>query len=314
RRMFNAGYRRIVDSLLCGIWPRVNFWDIVYFRHYRNMLGGHLRLVFVDVVTTPSRSIEWLRAVHGARVLPVFAPAQAAGAVAAGLFFDYASALDAHNAGPPLPCNEIKLVDDANSQFLADDEPNPRGAIAVRGPNVSAARWNESSVKLGDGWQVLPYLGEILPNGALEVLGCTSAVVHSSLSGLGKQVVVLEQLERALLSSPSVVDACVASLSQSRLDIVVYPRTVELPAAAKRLKKEYRLAQVNEYPWCVDYIRERLIEAAVNAGFRWIADIPAADIRVKIVTKQFSLSNGLLLSNGSYNRSGAKNIMTSASS
>ncbi|KAJ2649558.1 medium-chain fatty acid-CoA ligase faa2 [Coemansia sp. RSA 1250] len=306
RWVFAAGYRRVVDSLRCGIWPRVNFWDVVYFRHYRNMLGGRLRLMFVDAVTTPSRSIEWIRAMHGARVLPVFAPAEAAGAATAGLFFDYASVLDTHNAGPPLPCNEIKLVDHADLQLLADDEPNPRGAIAIRGPNVSAVRWNDSSAKLDDGWLLLPYLGEMLPNGALEVLGRTSSAAHGSLSGLGKQAVVLEQLDRAFLSSSSVVDACAVSLSQSKLNIMVYPRTVELPAVAKRLKKEFNLAQVNEYQWCIDYIRERLVKAAANAGFSWITDIPAADIHVKIVTKQFSLSNGLLLTDGSYNRSSAK--------
>ncbi|KAJ2832544.1 medium-chain fatty acid-CoA ligase faa2 [Coemansia erecta] len=297
RRMFNYGYRRIVDSLRRGVWPRAGLWHLLYFRHYRSALGSRLRLMYVDARTTSTHSLEWLRALHGARVVPVFGVAETAGVATAGLFFDYATALDVHHAGAPLACNELKLIDAPSAGLTADDSPNPRGAICVRGPNVCVERWNEPSAELRDGWLELPIYGEMLANAALSVLGSRSSVVRSSQSPSG--TVFLEQLERVFASSSAVVNVCVVGRS-SRLDVVVYPRPMELFAAAKRLKKEYRLNQIADYPWCADYMRDCLLEAARSEGVEWAAH---ADIRVNLVSVPFSLQNGFVLADGSNNRS-----------
>ncbi|KAJ1733697.1 medium-chain fatty acid-CoA ligase faa2 [Coemansia biformis] len=302
RRLFESGYRCAVDSLMRGVAPKVNLWDLLYARHFRSALGGRLRLLYVDGRRTPSKDIEWLRAVHGAKVIPVFGPPETSGVATAGQFFDYATAIETHNVGPPLACNEIKLVDAEHAGLLAEDQPNPRGAVAVRGPNVAGLWWNDPSTATpDDGWVVLPCYGEILPNGTIDIIGSRETVLASALSPTGRLLV--ERLEHALASSPAVIDVCVAAQSASSgLGILVYPQPMELAAAARRMKKEYRLQSISSYPWCAEYIRQRLVEAGQQAGFQWLAQLPAASMRVKLVAGPFSPANALAFSDGAFNR------------
>ncbi|KAJ2487010.1 medium-chain fatty acid-CoA ligase faa2 [Coemansia sp. RSA 2050] len=310
--IFMAGYRRVVDSLMRGMTPKWSFWDFTYFRHYRNVIGGNLRLMFIDGPATPSKSIEWLRALHGARVIPLFGSDQTTAVVTAGAFYDYASAIDTHNVGAPLACNEIKIVDsDASVGLTANDKPYPRGTIAVRGPNVATRLWNsEKPVELSDdGWLELPFYGELLPNGTIDVIGTRQTVTKSALSPTG--LLLVERLERALSSSRAVTDLCVVvpDPSSKSIGIVAHPRPMELFAAAKRLKKEYKMKQIDNYPWCADYIREKLVQTAKDNHYEWLADVPLENIKVKLVSEPFSVANGMAKPDGSNNRESAKKLI-----
>ncbi|KAJ2026271.1 medium-chain fatty acid-CoA ligase faa2, partial [Coemansia sp. S85] len=314
-KIFMAGYRRVVDSLMRGMTPKWSFWDFTYFRHYRNVIGGKLRLMFIDGPSTPSKSIEWLRALHGARVIPLFGSDQTTALVTAGAFYDYASAIDTHNVGAPLACNEIKLVDsDPEVGLTANDKPYPRGAIAVRGPNVATRLWNsEKPVELNDGWLELPFYGEILPNGTIDVIGTRQTVTKSVLSPTG--LLLVERLERALSSSRAVTDLCVvvSDPASKSIAIVAHPRPMELFATAKKLKKEYKMKQIENYPWCANYIREKLVQTAKDNHYEWLANIPVENINVKLVSEPFSVANGLAKPDGSNNRESAKKLIGSLS-
>ncbi|KAJ2156852.1 medium-chain fatty acid-CoA ligase faa2 [Coemansia sp. RSA 552] len=311
RWVFDAGYRHAVDSLMRCVLPKANIWDFLYFRHYRHALGGKLRLMYVDGRSTSSKSIEWLRVIHGAKVVPAFGTAATSGVMSAGLLFDYATAIETHNVGVPLACNEIKVVDADSVNLSAGDAPNPRGSILVRGPNVAPAQWNSSlSAELNGGWLKLPFYGEILPNDTIEIIGDQASVVKSPLSPSG--YIFVEQLERALASSMAVAGLCVVATQNAKsLAIVAYPRPMELYDAANRLNKEYDLAGIGSYTWCADYIRHKLVDVARDAGYQWLADMPAADIHVKLVSEPFSLTNGLAHVDGSNNRAAAMRILGS---
>ncbi|KAJ2855016.1 medium-chain fatty acid-CoA ligase faa2, partial [Coemansia erecta] len=187
-KIFMSGYRRALDSLMRGMVPKASFFDFSYFRHYRNVMGGKLRLMYVNGQTTSSKDIEWLRILHGAKVIPLFGSVETCSAVTAGAYFDYASAIETHNVGAPLACCELKVIDCQKPVCLtSEDKPYPRGRILVRGPSVASGLWNErnKSVELSDGWLELPYFGEIMPNGTLNVIGITATIVKSDLSPSG---------------------------------------------------------------------------------------------------------------------------------
>ncbi|KAI9503535.1 hypothetical protein BX070DRAFT_252145 [Coemansia spiralis] len=322
-KMFMTGYRGIVDSLKRGMTPKTNFWDLLYFRHYRNLIGGKVRLMYVDGPLTPSKSIEWLRAVHGAKVIPIFGTIQASAIITAGSYYDYASAIVTHNVGAPLACNEIKVVDsDKDTDGVAlnvEGGANPCGILAVRGPNVCDSEWcadrqkkveGVGSRSSDDGWLKLPIYAEILPNGTIDIIGSDQTVVSSPLTPTGHLFV--ERLECVLASSRIVTDVCVVAEPNARkLDIVAYPRPTELASAARKTKREYKLNSIDDYPWTAEYVRDKLIGIIRStSGYEWFSEIPAADIRVKLVSEPFLVKNHMAHPDGSNNRLTAKKLLS----
>ncbi|KAJ1661989.1 medium-chain fatty acid-CoA ligase faa2 [Coemansia sp. RSA 1813] len=327
-KLFTAGYRRVVDSLMRGMTPKRDIWDFFYFRHYRNLLGGKLRLMYVDGPSTPSKSIEWLRVLHGARVIPVFGAPQTTAIATAGSFYDYASAIVAHNVGAPLACNEVKIVDadeinDGDGVALSVDPPavsgsNPRGVLAVRGPSVSETVWSAGKQQKAtgawacdaDGWLRLPVYAEILPNGTIDIIGTRQTVVRSPLSPSG--YLFVELLERVLATSRAITDVCVVAKPGSRkIGIVAHPRPMELATEARRSKREYKLKIIDDYPWTAEYIRQKLVEtAALVPAYQWISDVPLADITVKLVSEPFLFANAMAFIDGSTNRRTAEKLLS----
>ena len=114
----------------------------------------------------------FLRIVLSTQVIQTFNLPETSSSITASMFFDYNALPEAR--GAPLPCNEIKLVDQPERALTAEDKPNPRGEIWVRGNNVFAEYYKDeqatSDVIDSDGWFMTGYLGEMLPNGTLKVL------------------------------------------------------------------------------------------------------------------------------------------------
>ncbi|KAI7893725.1 uncharacterized protein EV154DRAFT_131201 [Mucor mucedo] len=150
-------------------------YDMVVFRDIRQtLLGGNLRLIIIDNddLSDPSLA-SFLRIVLSTQVLQTFNLTETCGTVTASMFYDYNA--DPHAKGAPFPCNEIKLIDVPERSYTAEDKPNPRGEIWVRGNNVFKGYYKDaaatSDVLDADGWFMTGYLGEILPNGTFKIIG-----------------------------------------------------------------------------------------------------------------------------------------------
>jgi long-subunit acyl-CoA synthetase (AMP-forming) len=127
---------------------------------------------FLDDNSDPELA-TFLRVVLSTQVLQTFNLPETCGSLTASMFYDYNA--DPLANGAPLPCNEIKLIDVKERSLFAEDKPNPRGEIWVRGNNVFKGYYKDSSATTdvldADGWFMTGHLGEILPNGTLKVIG-----------------------------------------------------------------------------------------------------------------------------------------------
>ncbi|CAO3644901.1 unnamed protein product [Mucor hiemalis] len=150
-------------------------YDMLVFRDIRQTLfGGNLRLICIDNDDHDDSDLAtFFRVVLSVQVLQTFNLTETSASLTASMFYDYNANPSAK--GAPLPCNEIKLIDVVERSLGADDKPNPRGEIWVRGNNVFKGYYNDASATAdvldADGWFMTGYLGEILPNGTLIVIG-----------------------------------------------------------------------------------------------------------------------------------------------
>ncbi|KAG0737272.1 hypothetical protein G6F16_010919 [Rhizopus arrhizus] len=172
--LFKRGYDVKKEYLKEGRLVGDCKYDTLVFRSaHQNLFGGNLRLIYIDNDdNTDLELTTFLRIVLSTQVIQTFSLPETTSTIVASMFYDYNTAPEAR--GAPLPCNEVKLVDLQERSLTAEDKPNPRGEIWVRGNNVFSGYYKDeqatSDVLDSDGWFTTGYLGEILPNGALKVL------------------------------------------------------------------------------------------------------------------------------------------------
>ncbi|CAO3689174.1 unnamed protein product [Rhizopus stolonifer] len=173
--LFKRGYDAKKEYLKDGRMVNDCKYDMLVFRSIRQTLfGGNLRLIYNDNDDNADPTLAtFLRIVLSAQVLQTFSMPETSSSIATSMFYDYNAVPEARGAS--LPCNEVKLVDLQEKSLTAEDKPNPRGEIWVRGNNVFTGYYKDeqatSDVLDLDGWFSTDYLGEFLPNGTLKMLG-----------------------------------------------------------------------------------------------------------------------------------------------
>ncbi|KAF9931966.1 hypothetical protein BGZ67_005063 [Mortierella alpina] len=169
--MFKRGFAAKLALLQAGRVTTTSLWDLIGLGEVRSKLGGKVRMVVTTHPTKPE-TLDYIRAAMGIHVIETHGRTETSGIVTARNMLDYTSA---SHLGPPVGCNEVKLVDDVAAGYTSADEPTPRGEILVRGPNVMKGYHKKPSATStaidGDGWFHSGELGTFHSNGTLEVLG-----------------------------------------------------------------------------------------------------------------------------------------------
>ncbi|KAF9291568.1 hypothetical protein BGZ68_003506 [Mortierella alpina] len=169
--MFRRGFAAKLAILQAGRITTTSLWDLIGLGEVRSKLGGKVRMVVTTHPTKPE-TLDYIRAAMGIHVITTYGRTETSGIVTARNMLDYANA---PHLGPPVGCNEVKLVDDVAAGFTSADEPNPRGEILIRGPNVMKGYYKKpgatSTAIDEEGWFHSGELGTFHSNGTLDVLG-----------------------------------------------------------------------------------------------------------------------------------------------
>jgi long-chain acyl-CoA synthetase len=144
--------------------------DRVWIPVRKDKLGlDQVRYIITGAAPCPPYLMEFLRVVVGCPVIQGYGMTETS---AAATIMSTQDITTGHN-GAPLPCNEIKLVDVEEMNYLHTDEPHPRGEIWVRGANIFKGYYkNEKATNedIQDGWLKTGDIGRWNPNGTLSII------------------------------------------------------------------------------------------------------------------------------------------------
>jgi fatty-acyl-CoA synthase len=181
-----------------------------------------LRMIVTGSTIVPEAFVRKV----GARGVPVV---QVYGSTETGPIAGYVRAQDwsrkAGSAGLPALHCELRVIDDQGRDLPSGQD----GEILVRGPNVMTGYWNapeRTREALDDGWYRSGDIGHFDDDGYLYVASRKTELIIS-----GGENVYPAEVERVLLESSSIQDACVVGRPDARWGEIVAAAVVLKPGA-----------------------------------------------------------------------------------
>jgi long-chain acyl-CoA synthetase len=153
-------------------------WNKLVFEKIRQAMGGRVRLISSGSAPIGAEVQEFLRLTSGAKVVQGYGLTESCAALTVQQIADSRTA---GHVGPPLRCNEVKLVDVPEMGYTSRSTPQ-RGEICVRGNNIFSGYYKEKEktdeVLEPSGWFHTGDIGEWLPNGTLKVIDRKKNIVR----------------------------------------------------------------------------------------------------------------------------------------
>jgi fatty-acyl-CoA synthase len=197
---------QLVAMMECSRWHVADF--------------SRLRMIVTGSTIVPESFVRKVGA-RGIPVVQVYGSTETCPIAAYGRIEDWSR--KAGSAGLPALHCELRLVDEQGR----DVPPGRDGEIQVRGPNVMSGYWNapeRTTEALDDGWYRSADIGRFDEDGYLFVASRKTELIIS-----GGENVYPAEVERILLESPSIQEACVIGRPDERWGEVVVAAVVLKP-------------------------------------------------------------------------------------
>mmetsp|Transcript_37100 Transcript_37100/g.58393 ORF Transcript_37100/g.58393 Transcript_37100/m.58393 type:complete len:733 (-) Transcript_37100:39-2237(-) len=265
------------------------FWDGLIFGKVREKLGGRVRALITGSAPISTDVLNFLRICFSCHVLEGYGQTEGCSMGVLGLRGDTTGGC----IGPPAACCEIKLLDVPEMNYLTSDQPNPRGELCVRGPNVFVGYYKQQKKTEetldAEGWLHSGDIAAVLPNGSFKIIDRKKNIFKLSQG----EYIAPEKIEQEIQKVNWVGQIYVHGNSlQSFLVAVVVPDEEVLMEWAKtqpNLAKS-SFAELCNKPAVMTMIYEAVFaqcKASKLQGF----EIPKA---IALKSEMFSMDNGLL--------------------
>uniref|UniRef100_H2V767 Long-chain-fatty-acid--CoA ligase n=1 Tax=Takifugu rubripes TaxID=31033 RepID=H2V767_TAKRU len=164
--LLHLAFSRKTAELNKGVTRRDTIWDRLIFRKVQANVGGRVRMMITGAAPVCPTNLTYIRAALGCQLYEGYGQTESTAGCSMSLPGDWI----AGRVGPPLPCNDMKLVDVPEMNYFA---ANGEGEVCVKGPNVFKGYLNDPEKTAEaldeDGWLHTGDIGKWLPNGTLKI-------------------------------------------------------------------------------------------------------------------------------------------------
>ncbi|KAI9292097.1 acetyl-CoA synthetase-like protein [Neoconidiobolus thromboides FSU 785] len=137
--LFRIAYQKKLQYYKEGNGVEHPIWDPLVFNKVRQVLGGRLKFMLTGSAPLSPKVMEFLRVCLSLDICEGFGTTETCAASLLTVRGDN----EAGAVGPPLFCNEFKLVDVPSMNYLSTDKPFARGELCIRGYNIFKGYLNE---------------------------------------------------------------------------------------------------------------------------------------------------------------------------
>ncbi|KIM87577.1 hypothetical protein PILCRDRAFT_815138 [Piloderma croceum F 1598] len=202
------------------------FWDRLVFRKVRAVLGGNLIQVTCGSAPISPEVMDFLKISLCCEITEGYGMTETCATCCRCIPDDPSSS---GTVGPPQPINEVKLLDVPAMAYSAEDQPNPRGELCIRGWNCFSSYYKDEKNTIEtvdeDGWLHTGDVAEIDQCGRVKLIDRVKNIMKLAQG----EYVALEKIENLYSSSPMVAQIYVHGDSlQSYLLAVLIPEPLQL--------------------------------------------------------------------------------------
>ncbi|TRY98500.1 hypothetical protein DNTS_014637 [Danionella cerebrum] len=284
RHVLEFAFHRKLAEMRNGIMRRDSIWDKIIFKKVQASVGGCVRMMLTGAAPVSETVLTFLRAALGCQFYEGYGQTECTAGSATTLPGDWS----AGHVGAPLPCNDVKLVDVVEMNYLA---ANGEGEVCVKGPNVFRGYLKDpekTSEALDEGgWVHTGDIGRWLPNGSLKIVDRKKHIFKLAQG----EYIAPEKIENVYIRSEAVVQAFVHGDSlQACLVAIIVPDPDFLPSWAKKRGIEGNYEELCNNKEVKKAILEDLLKIGKESGLKSFEQVKD----IALHGEMFSIQNNLL--------------------
>eukprot|EP00092_Neocalanus_flemingeri_P012319 GFUD01013279.1.p1 GENE.GFUD01013279.1~~GFUD01013279.1.p1 ORF type:complete len:666 (+),score=116.54 GFUD01013279.1:120-2117(+) len=289
RHIFNFALKYKTDELDKGIIRKDSIWDTLVFWFVRKKVGGNVRLMIVGSAPLAGNVLTFMRAAMGCIILEGYGQTECV----APCTLTTPGDPQPDHVGPPLPCNNIKLEDVPDMEYLSS---HGQGEVCIMGANVFRGYYRDpertSYVLDADGWLHTGDIGEWLPNGTLKIIDRKKQIFKLS----NGEYVAPEHVEKIYTSSRYIAQVFVHGDSlKSCVIAVIVPRQTALQEWAERRHiPSHSFTALCNNREVKRFIMEDIVKMSQEAELAYYEEVKEIYLHPNL----FSMQNGLLSASG----------------
>jgi len=263
-------------------------FNLLVFNKFKAQIGGRVRLMLSGGAAISQETHEFMRVCFGAPMMQGYGLTESCGATTL-----LPPEHPGYNiVGPPLPNNEIKLVDVKKMNYLSTNLPRPQGEVYLRGPSVSQGYYQMPEKTREDfdedGWFHTGDIGEWTEDGCLAIIDRKKNLVKLAHG----EYIALEKMESKYKDSLFLEHVCVYGNSD-----VEYPIALVIPNRANLEKwaESHGVESESFTDLCANkkarlHVLSTIVDAAKKARLKDIEIVKA----VLLLADEWTPENGML--------------------